>query len=92
MKLSGKRTLGRSIRLAIVSIGLLSTHALVPVNADPGLDAGLAASAGLTGRCEVSASAERRPIGSCEKTLADCLNGGGDSTACWNAYWRCTSR
>ena len=29
---------------------------------------------------------------SCEQRLADCMNAGGDSNACWNAYWRCSSR
>jgi hypothetical protein len=28
---------------------------------------------------------------SCEAILAACMNNGGDSDACWNAYWRCIS-
>jgi hypothetical protein len=31
-----------------------------------------------------------RPIGDCEKALANCMNKGGDPDACWNAYWRCS--
>jgi len=31
-------------------------------------------------------------IGTCEAELAGCMNGGGDSDACWNAYWRCISQ
>ena len=31
-----------------------------------------------------------RPIGNCEKALADCMNKGGDPDTCWNAYWRCS--
>jgi hypothetical protein len=33
-----------------------------------------------------------RPIGRCEAALAACMNSGGDTDACWNAYWRCISR
>jgi hypothetical protein len=28
----------------------------------------------------------------CERALATCMNNGGDPDACWNAYWRCSSR
>jgi hypothetical protein len=31
-------------------------------------------------------------IGQCEAALAGCMNGGGDTDRCWNAYWRCISR
>jgi hypothetical protein len=27
----------------------------------------------------------------CEAALAACMNNGGNSDACWNAYWRCIS-
>jgi hypothetical protein len=74
MRLDRTFSLGKAIRLAIVAVGLLSTQALGPVNADQG-------------RC---APEGLRPVGSCERRLQDCINGGTDPTTCWNAYWRCT--
>jgi hypothetical protein len=74
MRLNRTLSLGQTIRLAIVAAGLLSTQALVPVNADQS-------------RC---APGSLRPVGNCERTLRDCINGGTDATTCWNAYWRCT--
>jgi len=42
-----------------------------------------------------STKQELRPIGGggdgCESTLASCMNKGGDTDTCWNAYWRCIS-
>ncbi|HEX6738982.1 MAG TPA: hypothetical protein VF310_11955 [Vicinamibacteria bacterium] len=47
-------------------------------------------------RSSVAAAAptlpQMRPIGDCEGRLAACMNGGGDTDTCWNAYWRCISR
>jgi hypothetical protein len=87
---------GRAIRLAIVTLGLVVTHALVPVNADQGTGASvLEQSAALTTRCDVSPAETMRPgggLGPCEAALAACMNGGGSSDACWNAYWRCISK
>ena len=90
---------GRAIRLAIVTLGLVATHALVPVNADQAtgasVNAGLEQSAALTTLCDVSPAGAMRPgggLGACEAALAACMNAGGDSDTCWNAYWRCISR
>jgi len=41
---------------------------------------------------KVSQETSMRPIGSCEAALAACMNRGGDSDTCWNAYWACISR
>ena len=91
---------GRLIALSLFAVGLLSGHALparasqeataAPIVAGDscGQDLALAGTGALAGLGDP----ERPFIISCEAALAGCMNGGGDSDACWNAYWRCISQ
>ena len=91
MKVIRSRSVAQSLRLAAVAAGLLFTHALVPVQADPLAAAEHDGLAGASAMCEVAAPVSLRPsLGACERALAACMNAGGNSDTCWNAYWRCT--
>ena len=89
MKLIVSRS-GRWIALSLLAAGLLSGHAL-PARASQ-VSPAAPIVAGDSCRQELAAGPQMRPIGNCEAALAACMNSGGDSDTCWNAYWRCISR
>jgi hypothetical protein len=91
MKVIRPRSIAQTLRLAAVAAGLLFTHALAPVQADPVTATERDVPSVSGGLCEVADASLRPSLGACEKALAACLNRGGDSEACWNAYWRCSN-
>jgi hypothetical protein len=81
---------GRWIALSLFAVGLVSGHAL-PARASQAA-AAAPVPAGAVCRQEPATGPESPFIISCEAALAACMNGGGDSDTCWNAYWRCISQ
>jgi hypothetical protein len=77
MSLNRRSTLAHSMVLSVLSASLFLTPLFPQAGA---------------GQCSAAPELNARPIGNCEAALAACMNGGGDSDACWNAYWRCISR
>ena len=82
MKPTRKSILARALALAVLAAAVLSTPA--------------PSSAGVAAPLEPAFCAVEAPsasmIGRCEAALAACMNAGGDTDRCWNAYWRCISR